>query len=80
MKVTLYLRRELTTDLKVTGLKARWPRLDLVGYADPEATQRRARWPWHQAQPHVGRRRVTLNGITWEAIWLPDLEGTSDEG
>lgn len=74
----LYLRREPTID---PPLQPGWPglptgakRFDVVAYADPEATQHKARWPWHyRSKPDRRFRRVMLNCYRWRVVWLPDL-------
>lgn len=73
-----YLRREPSIDPKAPTHRGRFA-FDTVAYADPEATQPKARWPWHvKDKPRPGRkasRTVTINCTRWRVVWLPDVIG-----
>lgn len=74
----LYLRREPTTDGVLLEQCPNARRFDVVAYADPAATVRKARWPWHYStKPDRRYRRVTLNCFIWRAVWLPAIEGAA---
>ncbi len=70
----LYLRREPTTDPIALERCTGEGRRDVVAYADPACTMRRARWSWHSSRPDRRCRRVTLNCWYWRAVWLADVE------
>lgn len=79
--LTLYLRREPTTDPATlesygqAGLPVPASHRDTVAYRDPAATARAARWPWHYSnRPDRRFRRVMFNCYRWNVVWLPDLE------
>jgi hypothetical protein len=72
--LTLYLRREPTTDAELLHWFPNAKRRDVVAYSDPEASQLKARWPWHyRSKPDRRFKRVMLNCYRWRVVWLPDL-------
>jgi hypothetical protein len=80
--LTLYLRREPTTDSATADMmknapdkRKHAPRLDVVAYRDPEAADQVCRWPWwHTAKPTRRNKWVDLNCYRWRVEWLPDFE------
>lgn len=77
--IKIFARREPTIDSVAVahGMK---DKCDVVFYRDAEATQKIARWTWHQSPPRRGRAEVTLNCWTWALAWLPDVPRKSSSG
>lgn len=70
--ITLYLRKEPTTDgvLKIHAPDAK--KFDVVAYRDPAASKVACRWPWHYSSRPTRRNRwVMFNCFRWKAVWLP---------
>ena len=65
--ITLYARREASAPNVL-------PRQfdDVVIYRDREATDRKARYPWHVKRPDRRNRYVTLNCFRYRLEWLED--------
>lgn len=73
--LTVYLRREPTTDAEVIKAGAQFERwaYDVQVYRDEAALEPFARFSWSGVRPRKGCKRVTLNCFNWRAIWLDDL-------
>lgn len=75
--ITVYLRKEPTTDPLVLQYKGQLKRpvLDVQAYRDPECQIRFGRWDWWmRTKPKQGCKWVTLNCATWKAVWLPEVK------
>lgn len=72
--MTLYLRREPTTDPLIEDFDRRNGHFDVHAYYDKACVNRAGRWVWYGDPPRPGTRKVFVNNFCWRAIWLPDLQ------
>lgn len=72
--ITLYARREPTTDPVVRQYAPESKRRDVCLYQDRECSVLRARIPWHHANCPRTRRTITLNCYRWRLEWLPAVD------
>lgn len=72
--MTLYLRREPTTDPLIKSFDREDGHFDVQAYYDKACVNEAGRWMWHGDPPRPGCRKVFLNCYCWRAIWLPDLQ------
>ena len=73
--LTLYLRREPTTDLILAGTPI-VTRFDVAAYVsrDTKNIVPKTRWRWDMAsKPTRRNKRVRVNCFQWAVVWLPDL-------
>lgn len=77
LPLTLYLRREPTTDsllLERAGYLPRAAHRDVAAYRDEACSIPAARWSWFaSSRPTRAYRRVMFNCYRWRAVWLADL-------
>ena len=71
--ITLYARREPTTDSVLLKYAPQVRKLDVVIYNDENGTTPKARFSWwHSGKPHKGSKVITLNCWRWALKWLPE--------
>ena len=72
--LSLYLRREPTTDDVLRRMAPKAKRFDVVAYKSAECVTPCARWPWHytKSKPTRRNKRVMFNCYQWATVWLPD--------
>jgi len=73
-RLTLYLRREPTTDPVFLryGKGRKW---DVCYYGDAAATKFKARCNWYyRSKPKRNHKTTMLDCYRWDVVWLPDLE------
>lgn len=76
--ITVFARRERTTDTTTLQLSPQSAKQDVVIYRDRECRQPMGRFPWHlSCRPTRSNQRVVLNCWTWKLEWLADLTGGS---
>jgi hypothetical protein len=62
----LYLRREASP--------TRAGKKRVVAYRDADATDMTGVWGWYLSnKPTRRKKRVMLNCVMWQVVWLPDL-------
>jgi hypothetical protein len=69
--LTLYLRREPTTDKVTLDHNAAANRFDVVAYRDEACGTVAARWPWYYSSKP---RRNARACFRWNAIWKENTE------
>lgn len=74
LPLTLYARREPTTDTVLRRHAPRSKRCDVVFYTDAACTRVYARWVWHYSPPTRRRQSVSLNCYRWRLVWLPNTQ------
>jgi hypothetical protein len=71
--LTLYLRREPTTDATTLKLWPQTKKRDVVAYRDAAFTDRAAVWPWfYSRKPTRRSRRVMFNCYGYAPVWGAD--------
>lgn len=74
MDLTLFARREPTTDPILRAMAPKARRSDVQVYRDADATQPVGRFPWNYSnKPRSKQRRVTLNCARYALQWLAPL-------
>jgi hypothetical protein len=73
-KLTLFFRREYTTDSVLKRYARTRKIFDVQAYKDRACTKPYARFMAGTTKPRKGCRYVTVNCFRWHARWLPDLE------
>lgn len=69
--LTLYVRREKTTDEVAIAWRVGHRKNDTVFYKDALCTVPFARKPWYQSgHPRRNSREVTLNCFRWSLQWV----------
>ena len=72
--ITLYARREPTTDDVLLKHAPKTKRFDVVFYVDRQATQPKARFMWYAAESFRSTSKtVMLNCYRWRIEWLPKV-------
>ena len=73
--LTLYARREPTTDGVLFKYAPKAKRFDVVLYTDRNATKPKARFMWFSAgNLRPTHKTVMLNCYRWRAVWLPKVQ------
>jgi len=74
-KLTVYARREPTTDSVLLESAPQWAKTkkDVQVYKDQECTIPFARFMWFQDGPDKRYRHVVLNCYEWKLEWVEDL-------
>jgi hypothetical protein len=72
--ITLFARREPTTDDVVKRYAPNAKRFDVVLYSDRELTQRVAVFSWFGTPPRTGQKSTMLNCFRYALTWMPRLE------
>ena len=73
--LTLYARREPTTDSVLLKYAPEAKRFDVVFYMDRNAIMPKARFMWFSAENlRPTRKTVMLNCYLWRIVWLPKAQ------
>lgn len=71
--ITIYARKEKTTDRLADFVHGNTKAFDTVFYNDREGTELIARKPWYQTgHPRRNSKTVTLNCHRYELQWIDD--------
>lgn len=72
--LTLYLRREPTTDSSWLKYGDGKPKYDVQAYRDNATKDPIGRFMWCCTKPRKGCKTVELNCCRWKAVWLADAK------